>query len=132
MPWVEVFAIFVVSHLAGDFLLQTDWQAQHKPGGLGPDPLARRALLSHMAGYTVALVPALLWLGTEIGAVAAAVGALVVVPHLLQDDGRAVLWFIAHVKKVPHPPEQLLWVAVDQSGHVVALLGAALVASAAG
>ena len=27
MPWVEVFAVFIVAHLAGDFLLQTDWQA---------------------------------------------------------------------------------------------------------
>jgi hypothetical protein len=130
MPWVGVFAILVVSHLAGDFLLQTDWQAQHKQGGLGPDPVARRALLSHMAGYTMALVPALVWMATEMGAAAVAVGALVVVPHLVQDDGRAVLWFIAHVKKVRGPPERLLLMAVDQSWHMVALLGAALVASA--
>ena len=27
MPWVEVFAVFIVAHLAGDFLLQTDWRA---------------------------------------------------------------------------------------------------------
>ena len=27
MPWVEVFAAFVVCHLVGDYLLQTDWQA---------------------------------------------------------------------------------------------------------
>jgi len=23
--WVEVFAVFLVSHLVGDFILQTDW-----------------------------------------------------------------------------------------------------------
>ena len=131
MPWVEVFALLLVSHLAGDFLLQTDWQARNKPGGLGPDPLARRALLSHVAVYTLALLPALVWLGSEIGAAAAGIGALVVLPHYLQDDGRPVLWFLARVKKVPGPPEELLFMAVDQSAHVVALLGAALVASAA-
>ena len=34
MPWVEVFAVFFVSHQVGDYLLQTDWQAMHKRGGL--------------------------------------------------------------------------------------------------
>jgi hypothetical protein len=27
MPWVEVFVVFFVSHLVGDFALQTEWQA---------------------------------------------------------------------------------------------------------
>jgi len=35
VSWVEVFAVFVVSHLVGDFLIQTEWQASHKLGGLG-------------------------------------------------------------------------------------------------
>jgi Protein of unknown function (DUF3307) len=130
VPWVEVFALLVVSHLVGDFLLQTEWQARNKPGGLGRDPVSRRALLSHMAGYTVAMVPVTVWMATEIGAAALAVAALVVVPHLLQDDGRPILWFIRHVKRVPGRPGGVLVMAVDQSAHVVALLGAALVASA--
>jgi hypothetical protein len=132
MLWIEVFALLLVSHLAGDFLLQTDWQARNKPEGLGRDPVARRALLSHMAAYTLALLPALIWLGSEIGAAAVGVAALVVVPHLLQDDGRPVLWLCARVKRMPERPEELLFMAVDQSAHVVALLGASLVASAAG
>jgi hypothetical protein len=130
MPWVEVFALLVVSHLVGDFLLQTEWQARNKPGGLGPDPLARRALLSHIGSYALAMAPAVVWLGSEIGVAAVGIGALVVVPHLLQDDGRPVLWFISRVKKVPGRPADLLVMAVDQSAHMVALLGAALVASA--
>ncbi|MGH2802932.1 MAG: hypothetical protein ACRDL4_07785, partial [Thermoleophilaceae bacterium] len=68
MPWVEVFAAFVVCHLVGDYLLQTDWQARHKRGGLGPDPQSRRALASHIASYTLAFVPALVWLSDDIGA----------------------------------------------------------------
>ena len=65
MEWFEVFAVFLVSHLVGDYLLQTDWQAVHKHRGLGPDPVSRRALASHVATYTLAFVPALIWLGGE-------------------------------------------------------------------
>ncbi len=72
----------------------------------------------------------LAWLSGEIGVAALGVGALVVVPHMLQDDGRPVFWFIRRVKKVRGPPEELLYILVDQSGHIVALLGAALLASA--
>ena len=67
MPWVEVFAAFVVCHLVGDYLLQTDWQALHKRGGLGSDPVSRRALVSHIVTYTLAFVPALIWLADDIG-----------------------------------------------------------------
>ena len=55
MEWFEVFAVFLVSHLVGDYLLQTDWQAVHKHRGLGPDPVSRRALASHVATYTIAM-----------------------------------------------------------------------------
>jgi hypothetical protein len=45
MVWVEVFAAFGLCHLAGDYMLQTEWQAVHKFGGLGRDRNARRSLL---------------------------------------------------------------------------------------
>ncbi len=54
--------------MVGDYLLQTDWQARHKTGGLGRNPVARRALLAHVATYTLAFVPALIWIGDELGA----------------------------------------------------------------
>ena len=38
MDWGEISIVFFVSHLAGDFLVQTEWQALHKRGGLGGDP----------------------------------------------------------------------------------------------
>src|SRR5919106_3750760 len=130
MAWVEIFAVFAVSHLVGDYVLQTDWQAVHKRGGLGRDPTARRALRSHIATYTVAFVPALIWLGTEIGPVGAiGIGTLIAVPHLIQDDGRLLSAYIGAVKGVREPSE-LLWMSVDQSLHFVALLGAALLAAA--
>src|SRR5947209_7410343 len=62
MPWVEVFVVFLVSHLVGDYMLQTEWQALNKRGALKGTPTQRRALLSHIATYTLAFVPCLVWL----------------------------------------------------------------------
>ena len=67
MAWVEVFVVFLVCHQVGDYLLQTDWQATNKRGGLGADPVARRALASHVFSYTLAFTPAFVWLAGEIG-----------------------------------------------------------------
>ena len=86
MTWVEIFAVFAVSHLVGDFLLQTDWQATHKFGGLGPNRESRRALLSHTATYTLAFVPALIWLSTDIGAWA--IGVALLIGTAAHDPGR--------------------------------------------
>ena len=48
MPWVEVFVVFFVSHEVGDYLLQTDWQAMHKRGGLSESGSATaRAAVAH-------------------------------------------------------------------------------------
>ncbi|MBK8295425.1 MAG: DUF3307 domain-containing protein [Solirubrobacterales bacterium] len=71
MSWAEISIVFFISHLVGDYLLQTDQQARHKFGGLGRDPVTRRALFSHVLAYTFAFVPALVWIGCQIGAVQA-------------------------------------------------------------
>src|SRR5918994_2052479 len=118
MAWVEIFAAFVVCHLVGDYLLQTDWQAQHKRGGLGADPIARRALFTHVSTYTLAFVPALVWLADDIGA---AVAALVFVPHLIQDDGRLLTAYIARVKGIEASTNAQVALAVDQTFHVATL-----------
>jgi hypothetical protein len=128
--WVEVFAVFVVSHLAGDFLLQTDWQAQHKRGGLGPDPVARRALISHIATYGVAFVPAFIWLAGEIGLGAMlGVAALVLLPHLVQDDGRLLSAYVRGVKRSRVVDTDFVYIACDQSFHTIALLLVSLLAA---
>jgi len=131
MSWVEVFAVFVVSHLAGDFLLQTDSQALNKYGGLSRDPVRRRALFAHVATYGLCFVPAGIWLGSNLSA-GAAVGlvALVIVPHLIQDDGRLLTLYLLRVKKAHPEPGTFLFVSVDQSFHMVALFLTALLASA--
>jgi hypothetical protein len=128
MPWVEAFAAFVVSHLVGDYLLQTDWEALNKRGGLGSDPEARRALLSHIASYTLAFVPALVWLADDIGAWAVGVGALIAVPHLIQDDGRLLTAYVRRVKHTDGAANPSVMAAADQSFHFLALFLTALIA----
>lgn len=128
MPWVEVFAALVVSHLVGDYLLQTDWQARNKRGGLGPERQARRALVAHITTYTLAFVPALIWLADDIGAWAVGVGAVIAVPHMIQDDGRLLASYITHVKHADCRANPGVTAAADQAFHFLALFLTALLA----
>lgn len=129
MTWTSALLALLVSHLVGDLLLQTDWQAVTKVRGLG-DLEARRALLHHVATYTAAFLPALAWVAAETNAGRAiAVGALVAIPHLVIDDGRLVRSWVRRVKGAEQPTLGLV-VAVDQTFHVVCLFGAALLAAA--
>ena len=90
MSWVSVFAAFLVAHMVGDYLLQTDWQARHKRGGL-TDRAARRPLVTHVVTYTLAFVPAFVWIAGELDPGRAILAALLVfIPHLVIDDGRVV------------------------------------------
>jgi hypothetical protein len=130
MAWFEVFAVFLVSHLVGDYLLQTDWQAIHKHRGLGPDPVARRALVTHVLTYTIAFVPALIWLAGDISVGAVfAVAAGVAIPHLVQDDGRLLALYVSRVKGCDIAAFPLVGAAVDQTMHIVALFALALLAT---
>ena len=122
MAWVEVFAVFVVSHLVGDYLLQTDSQATHKRGGLGSDPRSRRALAAHTLTYTLAFVPAFIWLAGEIGGELVAVVALVGIPHGIQDDGRLLTVYLRAVKGPGAVANRTVAAAADQTFHLLALL----------
>jgi Protein of unknown function (DUF3307) len=122
LPWVEVFAVFVVSHLAGDFIFQTEFQATNKHGGLTAGPVSRRALLTHTLTYSACYLPALIWLAGDLSAPAVIATALGIgVPHGLQDDGRAMKWWMRAVKHTPVVPGPLAML-LDQSFHMVALL----------
>jgi hypothetical protein len=133
VSWVEIFAVFVVSHALGDYLLQTDWQATHKRGGLGRDRNARMALLSHVASYTLAFVPAGIWLADAglgpAGLVLLAVG--IYVPHMVQDDGRALTAYIRAVKGNGAAETKEVFTAVDQSFHLIVLFATALIVHSA-
>jgi hypothetical protein len=127
MTWSGLFGAFILCHLVGDFLLQTDWQAMHKQGGLGRDAVARRALFSHVTTYTLAFVPALVWLGAEVSVAAGVGGAvLIAVSHLAVDDGRFVSLWVRRVKGVQGTPPNVVRLGVDQTLHVLALGAIAL------
>lgn len=128
MTWSAVFAAFVTCHLVGDLLLQTEWQAVTKVHGLG-DPDGRRALVAHTTTYTLAFLPALVWVAADRGlGRAVVVAALVAIPHLVIDDGHLLRGWMTQVKHAPRPSPSLS-LMVDQSFHVVCLLGAAAVAA---
>ena len=130
MEWFEVFAVLLVSHLVGDYLLQTDWQAVHKRGGLGSNPVSRRALFSHVATYTLAFVPALIWLAGDLSLLAVVgLAAGIAIPHLVQDDGRLLAIYVRRVKGCDIVAFPLVGAAVDQTMHIVALFGLALLAA---
>src|SRR4051812_15294350 len=117
--------------MVGDYLLQTDWQARNKGDGLGADPVARRALLSHVTTYTLAFTPALIWIGSELDPVWAIVAAvLIFVPHLMIDDGRFVALYLSRVKRVDGLNVGVA-ASVDQSFHVLSLWLVALLVGAA-
>lgn len=128
MPWVEVFAVFVVSHLVGDYLLQTEWQALHKRGALTGTATMRRALASHVFTYTLAFVPSLIWLwdSRQLGVVW--VAAAVAIPHFIQDDGTLLAAYSIRVKRADIKANPSLGAAVDQSFHLLTLFLIALLA----
>jgi hypothetical protein len=126
LRWSDVLATFVVCHAIGDYLLQTDWQALHKRGGLSGDSEARRALVTHVSTYTAAYLPALAWIGGRRRAsVALRTAALVGLPHLVQDDGRLLSMYAARVKglDVREQPNVALWV-YQSYPHVALFLAA--------
>lgn len=129
MTWSALFVAMLVSHVVGDFLFQTDWEARNKAGGLAGRH-ARRALGRHVLTYTLAFVPEFVWLANNRGAARGVeIDALVALPHLLLDDGRLVRFWLERVKGVERPAVALA-IAVDQSFHIACLFGAALVATA--
>jgi hypothetical protein len=128
MPWVEVFVVFLISHLVGDYMFQTDWQAIHKRGGLSGPPVRRRALVSHVITYTLAYVPGLIWLWGSLQAGVLGVAALIAIPHLIQDDGRLLTSYASSVKKADIKANPSLGAALDQSFHLLALFLTALLA----
>jgi hypothetical protein len=129
MSWPAAFLALLASHLVGDFLIQTEWQAVNKAGGLA-DSRSARALVSHVFVYTAVFVPALVWIGVRTTPWrAVAVAAAVAIPHLVLDDGHFVQLWLRVVKRVPDPSVALT-ISVDQTFHVVSLVGAAVLAAA--
>jgi hypothetical protein len=123
------FPEFFVSHHVGDYLLQTDFQALNKSGGLDGDEKSRRALVNHGLTYTAAFAPALLGVARRRGIPrAVALAALITIPHLAIDDGRLVKTYMKRVKHIDGDENPSLTTSVDQSMHIVCLWAAAQLA----
>jgi hypothetical protein len=129
MPWSEIFAVFVVSHLVGDYIFQTEWQALHKRGALTGTAIQRRALATHVATYTLAFVPALIWLGNSLHAGVFGIAALIAIPHFIQDDAQLLTSYAKTFKKADIKDNPSLGAALDQSFHLLTLFLIALLAS---
>jgi predicted protein tyrosine phosphatase len=128
VTWPALFAAFLACHLTGDLLLQTNWQATTKQRGFS-DAAGRRALLSHVGIYTLAFVPALIWVGVARSpAAAVGIAALIAVSHLVVDDGRLLSVWMRRVKHTTNPAPSLS-LMVDQSFHIIFLLAAAAIAA---
>jgi hypothetical protein len=127
MEWPAVFLVFLVSHLVGDWILQTDFQATNKPRGLTSNGIPRRALASHAAVYTLCFVPSLVWLSDTLSTgEGLLVAALIGVPHCIQDDGRLIRAYARRIKKLDAAAHPLVLIAVDQAFHVLALFALAI------
>jgi hypothetical protein len=127
VSWVAALDVFIVCHLVGAFLFQTDWQARYKDHGLGGDPVRRRALVTHVATYMLAFLPALVWIGLETEPWRAIVIAVVIaIPHQIQDDRRLLDIWMRTVKGPGSLDSPGPAIAVDQSFHAAALFGTAL------
>jgi hypothetical protein len=128
MPWVQVFVVFFVCHHVGDYMLQTEWEALNKRGALTGTPVMRRALGAHISTYTLAFVPALIWLWSSLHAGVFWVAALIAIPHLIQDDGTLLTAYARTIKKSDISINVALGAALDQSFHLLALFLTALLA----
>ena len=131
MTWVDAFAGFLVAHMVGDYLFQTDWQASHKRGGLTGDSVSRRALLTHVTTYTIAFIPVFVWIAIRLDDVLIAVIAAVLVflPHFVVDDGRIVVGYVRRVKRADVRNLGLL-TSVDQAFHILSLWAVAILVGA--
>ena len=132
MSWVELLAAFLVCHLVGDFLLQTEAQAIHKAGGLSANRAAARALWTHVLLYCIAMLPALAWIDRDAGGLGAAALVLVAiaVPHAVQDDRRLLAAYARRIKGTDPDTEPLVMFGLDQTCHIVALCLTALAVTA--
>ena len=95
------------------------------------DVAVSHALLTHVATYTLAFVPAGIWLAGGDHALAAGGLALlavgIYVPHMIQDDGRLLSRYITTVKGCGAESFREVFTAVDQSFHLITLFATALI-----
>ena len=112
---MNIFETLVITHLIGDWIFQTEYEAMNKM----KDSFWNRALFSHCLICTLCFAPAFwsyginwLWLLLIFGS------------HLFLDRRWPVVWWISTIKRTsPETVEKLYWlvIVVDQIMHVLIL-----------
>jgi hypothetical protein len=115
---MTIFESLLLAHLVGDWLLQTEWQANNKIQKW-------QALLSHVIVYHLVILAVLLaWFGFRNVNIYITVVALAVT-HAVLDLRWPVEWIMKTFRHtVANQSERWLVIVVDQSIHII-LLGLA-------
>ena len=118
---MTIFEALILSHLLGDWLLQTEWQAQNK----GHNWIA---LIIHVAIYHIIVLGTLIF-GFKLDIILSVIVVVVLaVIHGILDRRNFVIWLMRTLRiTVERKPEPWLLLAVDQSLHIL-LLGSAAMA----
>jgi hypothetical protein len=113
----------LLAHVLGDWILQTNWQAQNKRHNW-------RAMLSHMVVYHLVVLGVLVArFGYRDWVVYAVVGGLAVT-HAFLDHGWPVTWLMKRLGIAPRNEyDRWLSVMFDQSLHILLLGVATLILS---
>ena len=131
MSWAEAFVALLVAQLAGDFILQTEFQALNKVGGLGRDRMRRKALLSHIATYALPLLPVLVVDRRRARAPRGRSPSRCCCSGPISSRTTGAPWppTPAPSRRPTRSPGTPLWIGIDQSFHALWLLCAALIAA---
>lgn len=112
---MTLFEWLLVSHLAGDWLLQTEWQAQNKA-------TSWRAMLTHIVIYHAVMLVALIAL---VGADEPRIYVVIVflaITHLFMDRQWPVARLMSFLRlSVERTPERWFSIAIDQVLHIILL-----------
>ena len=115
---MTIFESLLLAHIVGDWLLQTEWQANNKIHKW-------QALLSHVIVYHLVILAVLIaWFGFRNTTVYITV-AVLAVTHAVLDLRRPVEWIMKMLRhSVTNQSERWLVIVIDQSIHII-LIGLA-------
>lgn len=117
---MTIFEGLILAHVLGDWLLQTEWQAENKQQNW-------RALLVHLVIYHAVVAAVLIWGFGFRGMPVVWTVAVLLITHALLDRRATLLWIMKTLRlTVARSPERWMRIAIDQALHVV-LIGAVAV-----
>jgi len=117
---MTIFEGLLMAHLLGDWIFQTEWQAENKKQKF-------HALLIHVIIYHL-IAWIILYFGFGLPALPVlAVVVILAVLHAIMDGLPTVRWIMKGLRiTVERTPERWLLIAVDQAIHLLLLGGASI------